>query len=67
MDSLAWPVPHNLISELEDNLLMLEGKLGIDIHSCVQDNYYHHSSTLSYRHLDQCTHLYPLQTSVASL
>ena len=27
-DSLAWPVPHNLIiSELEDNHLMLEGKI----------------------------------------
>ena len=31
-DSLAWAVPHNLICELGDNLLMLEDKLGIDVY-----------------------------------
>ena len=36
-DSLQWPVPHNLISELGENLHMLECKLGINIHSCLQD------------------------------
>ena len=31
-DSLMWPVPYNMISALEENLHMLECKLGIDIH-----------------------------------
>ena len=42
---------------------MLEGKLGIDIHSCVQDIItIHQPCGSNHRHLDQCTHFYPLQT-----
>ena len=35
-DYLLWPVPHNLINELDENLHMLECKLGINIRSCLQ-------------------------------
>ena len=45
-DSLRWPVPYNLISALEENLSMLECKLGIDIHIYLPARYYHHSLTL---------------------
>ena len=58
-DSLGWSVPYNLISALEENLHMLECKLGIDIHSCLQD-----IITINGKHkcLEQCTHFYPLQS-----
>ena len=43
-DSLGWPVPYNLISVLEENLHMLECKLGIK-YSWLSARYYHHSPT----------------------
>ena len=63
-DSLVWPVPHNLISELEHNLLMLEGKLGIDILVVykILSPFINLVVVTTCRYLDQCPHLYPLQT-----
>ena len=43
-DSLMWPVSY-MISALEENLHMLECKLGIGIHSCLKD-IISHSPTL---------------------
>ena len=60
-----WPVPHNLISELGENLHMLECKLGINIHSCLQDIItIHQPCGDNHTHPVpvECTHFYPLQT-----
>ena len=63
MGTLRWPVPYNLISALEENLSMLECKLGIDIHTCLQDIITIHSPCGgNHTHPEQCTHFYPLQT-----
>ena len=62
-DSLRWPVPQNLISALEENLRVLECKLGIDIHSCVQDIItIHQPCGGTHTCPEQGTSFYPLQT-----
>ena len=62
-DSLGWSVPHNLVSSLEENLHMLERKLEIGIHSCLQDIItIHQPCGGNHTCSDQCTQFYPLQT-----
>ena len=62
-DSLRWPVPQNLISALEENFRVLECKLGIDIHSCVQDIItIHQPCGGTHTCPEQGTSFYPLQT-----
>ena len=63
MGTLRWPVPYNLISALEENLSMLEYKLGTDIHSCLQDIItIHQPCGGNHTCPEQCTHFYLLQT-----
>ena len=49
-----------MISALEENLHILECKLGIDIHSCLKD--IHQLCGDNYTCPEQCTHFYPLQS-----
>ena len=62
-DSLGWPAPYNLISV---HLHMLECKLGINIHGCLQDIItIHQPHGDNYKHPEQCTHFKHVRTSVA--